>query len=258
MGVKIAITESDAVERVASTSTLPSILSTLSIRLAEPIPSLQYLLELLVPALALLQLLSDRPDLISTHSPPDNVSFDERAREVETFTKRQMAFVQKIVLEKIWIDWALELEKEEIGLSDIVLGRWLAPLPTQQVDEGKRVGRRWDCEVAISAYSVLGHALSRKSTKSGNDGTTLHQMTLELAGRSLKSLVQHYNVDVLFQYLIAPDAEGRQSAIAADRWDRVLRDLFAVPAKVANAYGMQAEKMGSRIGSDVPDSLVWA
>ena len=258
MGGEIVISESEAIERIASTSTLSPILSTLSVRLAEPIPSVQYLLELLVPALALLQLLSDRPDLISTQSPPDDVPHDERKREVETFTKRQLAFVQKIVLEKIWIDWALELEKEEIGMSEVVLGRWLAPLSVQEGGGRQGGGRRWDCEVAISAYSVLGHALSRKSTKSGNDGTTLHPMTLELAGRSLQSLVRHYNVDTLFQCLISPNTDERENAIAADRWERVLRDLFAVPTKVANAYGMQAEKLGTRIGIDIPDTLVWA
>ena len=250
--MEIATSTSGGTERIASSSTLPSTLSSLSIRLAEPIPSLQYLLELLVPALAMLGLLSDRPDLISTHSPPDDVSLNERTKELEVFTKRQLAFVQKIVLEKIWIDWALEFEKDEAGLSDIVLGRWLAPLSSEEGTENEDEMRRWRCEVAMSAYSVIGLSLSTKS------GATLHPMTLELAGRSLQLLVDHYNVDAIFQHLIVPNAEEREIVIAADRWERALRDLFAVPTKVANAYGLQAEKTGARIGVDIPDSLVWA
>lgn len=190
--------------------------------LSTPISSLPALLALLTPPLAALSLLHDRPDLVALH-PSSSPPIDPRA-----FRKRQLGLVQKLLVEKIWPDWEHALEEEEEGLVDIVFRRWYVP-PLA----GTRGQQELAVEVALSAYAVLTSLLSRRTTP-------LHTSVLTIISSLLADLSTSYSLAPLYLALFpvtSTPRDSREESKAVARWESMLKDIFAVPAKVANAFG---------------------
>lgn len=190
--------------------------------LSTPISSLPTLLALLTPPLAALSLLPDRPDLVALH-PSSSPSIDRRA-----FLKRQLGLVQKVLVETIWPDWEHALEGEEEGLVDVVLRRWFVP-PTATTPEQQELA----VEVALSSYAVITSVLSRRTTP-------LLTSVLTIISSLIADLSTSYNLAPLYLALfptITAAINPREQSKAVARWDATLKDVFAVPAKVANAWG---------------------
>jgi hypothetical protein len=235
--------------------------SNLAELLAAPLESTQQIIDLLTPYLHMLHLIeretnSDHHLLLETTpisaglaSTKDtgeigNYSTDGMAHENvrrSGFMKRQLSFVQKIIIEKVWNDWADELEKVELGLSWVILGAFILPPKGVAEDEIMRIRT----EVAISSYSVL-LASSRTATD------------LEYITNSLERLSRSYCIREAFLALFHKKIiDERSKIMLMNRWELTLQMMISVPLKLANAYGRTGgPNAGSRTLDNVPLGLL--
>lgn len=215
---------------------------TLSTALSAPLSSVTHLLSLLVPPLAVLGQLADRSDLVRSYTSAPVPSGDELQLSRTTFLKRQLGLVQHAVAQTLWLDWSQELEREELGLAQVVLGRWLVPIPF----EGDSATAT---ELAKSSYGILLAALSRRESA---------PKLIDLVVDFLERLARTYNVKQLYLHIYGSAlGDERERTFASGRWETALKNLVSVPARVANACGDAAIKTQTRVGVNIPDGLVW-
>ncbi|GAA5892867.1 Tel2p [Sporobolomyces salmoneus] len=230
----------------------PSISSgpSLSSRLSEPIESTAQLLELLVPPLIALDLVFDLPSsFLSRFRSPESI-------DPNKFVKRQLGFVQKILVEKVWPDWEKTVEAEEGTQGSLVFERWFIPPPVSTLTS--TIGAK----VAISSYAVLSSMLSTKTA------STLQPRSLEIISDLLVKLQSAFNFSDVYNATLGQatrakiveaensDEEDEQIDPASlSAWEQSIRDLLGIPVRVANAWGSISEKRGTRIGASVPVEL---
>lgn len=235
-------------------ATDPSLRSTTNLAelLSGSLGSTGQILSLVVPFLHLMHLIDDRPDLIATYATQED---QDRVRRA-AFMKRQLGFVQKVIIEKVWHDWEKEMDKEEMGLSQVVLTRFIVPptLSDREEDSAAETeSRQIRTDIALSSYSILLSLLSRRSTSS-----PLHPSTLQFISKSLEQLSASYGVkEVFIGIFFSSNGQEREKSlvIQLNRWETALKLLTSVPAKVANAFGAMSATMGSL--NQIPDALNW-
>ncbi|GAA5900638.1 hypothetical protein JCM6882_000928 [Rhodosporidiobolus microsporus] len=234
--------------------------SSLAARLAEPLASTSQLLDLLVPPLHALSLLPDQPSLVQRHA--SSSAPIEPAR----FVKRQLGFVQKVLIERVWPDWEAALEAEEGKAALAVFERWFVPPPCP-APAFSSTSLDFGAEVALSAYSVLSSILSSKST------VDLRPRSLEIASQLLVSLSRSFSVQEMYLATVGrpttpasnavsdeddSDDEGGADPASLARWEEAMRNVVSIPTRVANAWGAMQEKQklpNARPGVGVPPEL---
>lgn len=242
----------------------------LATQLGEPLLSVQHLIELVAPVLRLLDLCKDRPDLINCEAKADDeAGYEDTIRQRDGFLKRQIGFVQKVIVEKVWIDWESELERTEVGLSEIILGRLIVPpVYDDHYDldgydmEGSTspYDRRqiWT-EIASSSYAVLLDLISRRSNPTA---PALHPSALLFITKSLDRLSRSFTLREEYfgtfgTFCAATtNADARSNVLSLNQWETRIKRLMSVPTKVANACGVAATARGDgRVAMDVPFAL---
>ncbi|GAA5985434.1 hypothetical protein JCM11641_000156 [Rhodosporidiobolus odoratus] len=219
--------------------------SSLSARLAEPLSSVPQLLDLLVPPLQALSLLPDLPALSSCSS---TASADI---DSSRFVKRQLGFVQKVLVERVWPDWEGPLEADEGAEGIKVLERWFIPPlkagSLNRSDDASSAASAAAAEVALSAYAVLSSLLSAKSAAG------LRPRSLEIASQLLIRLSTDFGVEQVYLATLGSPAKAALTSSGSDdedsadpaflaRWDDTLKELLRLPTRVANAWGALHEK----------------
>ncbi|GAA5839496.1 hypothetical protein JCM11251_002741 [Rhodosporidiobolus azoricus] len=234
--------------------------SSLSARLAEPLASTSQLLDLLVPPLQALSLLPDYPQLVQRHG--SSSSPIDPAR----FIKRQLGFVQKILIERVWPDWETALEAEEGKPALVVFERWFIPPPTVSACSTS-TAQGFGAEVALSAYSVLSSLLSSKSS------ATFGHRALEMASQIIVHLSRSFNVEQVYMTTLSKSTPVSTSGMISEddsdeddgadpaslaRWDEALKVMLGIPTRVANAWGVMQERQKlptARPGAGIPPEL---
>jgi hypothetical protein len=238
--------------------------SNLAELLAAPLESTQQIIDLLTPYLHLLHLIerqtnSDHHLLLETTPISAGLASTKDTGEIGNystdgiaptnvrrsgFMKRQLSFVQKIIIEKVWNDWADELEKVELGLSWVILGAFIVP-PKGVAEAIPEEIMRIRTEVAISSYSVL-LASSRTATD------------LEYITNCLECLSSSYCIHEAFLALFHNKIiDERSKIMLMNRWELTLQMMISVPLKLANAYGRTGgPNAGSRTLDNVPLGLL--
>jgi telomere length regulation protein len=221
----------------------------LSTLLSSPLSSTTQLLAFLVPPLARLGLVADQPQLVAEYPSPDldiNVN-----KDTTRFLKRQLALVQKVLVERVWPDWEAALEAEEGQLGELVLERWFVP---------PSLDNPIHAEVAFSSYAVLSSLLSPRTKP------PLQPRSVEIVLSLLVKLSSTFGLEQAYLAIFGRSSTGRRledagaDAQDAERWERVLKDLVSVPTKVANAWGSLTEAKAipqGRVGDGIPAELEW-
>lgn len=229
--------------------------------LSAPLSSTDQLLRLLVPILALAGQLEDRNDLILAYS-TNLEAVGGGTKTLSSFYKRSLGFLQKLILEKLWLDWFRVLEAEEVGLGEIILGRFI--LPISMAERGDAV------EIAISSFTVLGVLLSNKGGEAAKNPELLSLMS-----EKAMKLVEAYSIKEIFLHLFSPTSNGVTAApknelngtqitredqmlngIREERWESIVRNLATLPTRLANCIGIfNEDKVKGRM--DIPASLIW-
>ncbi|KAJ8294457.1 DNA replication checkpoint protein tel2 [Rhodotorula toruloides] len=238
---------------VAATPDTPSS-SSLSARLAEPLSSTDELLDLLLPPLQSLSLLSDRPSLAQR---PARLPFTFQA---ERFARRPLGLVQKVLVEKVWPEWEGALVAEEGAAGLVVFERFFVPPPTAFASTSSDASSN-GAAVAISAYSVLSSVLSSKTV------SALPPRSVEIALDLLAKLSSTFNIEELYLTTVGssgsgknvdtaePEEEGSFADPAAiSRWETTQRVLLGVPTRAANAWGVMQGK-GKKVAREFPQEL---
>ncbi|BGO98415.1 telomere binding protein [Rhodotorula toruloides] len=238
---------------VAATPDTPSG-SSLSARLAEPLASTDELLDLLLPPLQSLSLLSDQPSLAQRHA---RSPFPFRA---ERFARRQLGLVQKVLVEKVWPEWEGALEAEEGAAGLVIFERFFVPPPTAFASTSSDASSN-GATVAISAYNVLSSVLSSKTV------STLPPRSVELALDLLAKLSSAFNVEELYMATVGSsaleknvdgaepeDEDSFADPAAVARWETTQRVLLGVPTRAANARGVMQGK-GKKVMREFPQEL---
>jgi telomere length regulation protein len=201
--------------------------------LAGPLTSTDQLLSLVVPPLARLDLIHDQPELLERFPAPAAEGSDDASK----FLKRQLGLVQKALVERVWPDWEAAVAAEEgDAVAKVVFERWFVPASFEDPRHA---------EVALSAYAVLSSLLSSRATP------PLQRRSLELVLSLLARLASAFSLDEIYVAILGQLTEknGRSSAPqAAERWERVVKDLLSLPTKVANAWGTLADRAGVPMG----------
>ncbi|GAA5880743.1 hypothetical protein JCM16303_004335 [Sporobolomyces ruberrimus] len=226
----------------------------LSSRLLEPLSSTVQLLDLLVPPLLALDLLPDvSPAFLSRYRLPTTLSIDP-----SRFLKRQLGLVQKVLVEKVWPDWEKAVEAEEGTDGLLVFERWFVPPSTSSTSSTIAA------EVAQSSYAILSAVLSGKSAP------TLQTRSLEIVSSLLIKLNTSFNLSELYLSSLgtsppssvtvtedsdSEDEEDRIDPASLAMWEQSIKDLMGIPVRVANAWGLQSEKKGTRVGERIPAEL---
>lgn len=215
---------------LATSSSLPT-------RLAEPLASTSQLLDLLVPPLSALDALPDHRDLASRHGEADG------SIDASRFVKRQLGLVQKVLVERVWPDWEGALEADEGRAALAVFERFFLPASTIA---SSNAATNLANDIALSAYAVLSSLLSVKSA------ATLRPRSLEIIASLLVRLSAAFSVRQLYRATFcaadpassgaAVDDEDEVDPASLSRWEHGLKDLLAVPTRVANAWGSSKEK----------------
>ncbi|ORY83468.1 telomere length regulation protein-domain-containing protein [Leucosporidium creatinivorum] len=218
----------------------------LSTLLAEPLTSTNQLLSLIAPPLARLDLLQDQPELLERFPGPAAEGSDDASK----FLKRQLGLVQKALVERVWPDWEAAVAAEEGDeVAKVVFERWFMPASFEDPKHA---------EVALSAYAVLSSLLSSRATP------PLQRRSLELAFALLARLASAFSLKEAYVAILGQSKEknGRSNdSQAAERWERVVKDLLSLPTKVANAWGALADRAGvpmDRPSEGIPEELDWS
>ena len=122
------------------------------------------------------------------------------------------------------------------------------PSPTTSTPKLVHVG------VALSAYSVLNSLLSPRLT------APLPSRSLEIISDLLVKLSSRFGLEQAYLGVFGAGGgkeDGRQDM---EPWERTVKELVAVPTKVANAWGARAAAQAvpqGRVGEGVPRELEW-
>lgn len=213
--------------------------------LAEPLTSTNQLFSLIVPPLARLDLLHDQPELLERFPSPAAEGSDDAPK----FFKRQLGLVQKALVERVWPDWEAAVAAEEGDeAAKVILERWFVPASFEDPRHA---------EVALSAYAVLSSLLSSRATP------PLQRRSLELVFSLLARLASAFSLKEAYVAILGQPEEKNgltNDSQAAERWERVVKDLLSLPTKVANAWGALADRAGVSMGNPsdgIPVELDW-
>ncbi|SCV73705.1 BQ2448_6135 [Microbotryum intermedium] len=217
--------------------------------LASNLNSANQLLHLLVPPLVQLgalpleltsSLLAPTASSPSSSSSPSPATF----KDPHKFIKRQLALVQKVLLERTWPDWehALSIELEDSGLTARLFSSWFVP------DLDKESSSFSD-QIALSALQVLCSCLSTKRAQSVQ--RPLSPRSIELVVDLLSEWVDKFSLERVYRIIFAED---EMIQIREDRWERILKYWFGMPVLVANRMGELSAGKGA-VGQNVPPSL---
>lgn len=230
-------------------------MTTLSTQLSATLLSTSQLLDLLIPTLDTLNLLQDCQDLTNSHA---SSSLLQTPPELEisrrTFLKRQLGLVQKVLVETVWPDWeeALKAEDESGGIVEVVFERWFIPIFREEESTENTI--LWT-DIAISAYATLTSLLSQKAT--------LRPQSLSIITELLRKLSQQYSLDKIYLGIFSlsggEQEDERALAKVTLRWELILKDLYSLPTRVANAWGRLAEAQPSKynLREVIPGELQW-
>ncbi|SCZ88551.1 BZ3501_MvSof-1269-A2-R1_Chr10-2g02583 [Microbotryum saponariae] len=218
-------------------------------RLAGPITSTDQLLELLVPPLVRLGALPQElvSSLLSSSSSSSSVAAPPQ--DPAKFIKRQLALVQRVILERIWPDWehalSTELQGSPISARQL-LSSWFIPDPNLANTDASSLSN----EIALSALQVLCSCLS--THKSSPPQSPLHPRSIHLVVRILSEWVTQFSLERTYRIIFA--GEGVSMQVREDRWERILKTLMGMPILVANRMGELT--VGKRtLGQNVPQNL---
>ncbi|GJN89867.1 hypothetical protein Rhopal_002856-T1 [Rhodotorula paludigena] len=182
--------------------------------------SVMELLDLLVPPLSALDALPDHRDLASRHGEADG------SIDASRFVKRQLGLVQKVLVERVWPDWEGALEADEGRAALAVFERFFLPASTIA---SSNAATNLANDVALSAYAVLSSLLSVKSAATLRPRVRqLYRATFCAADPASSGA--------------AVDDEDEVDPASLSRWEHGLKDVLAVPTRVANAWGSSKEK----------------
>ncbi|BGP31065.1 telomere binding protein [Rhodotorula toruloides] len=216
--------------------------SSLSARLAGPLSSTDELLDLLLPPLQSLSLLSDQPSLAERYARPPFPVQSER------FVRRQLGLVQKVLVEKVWPEWEGALEAEEGAASLVLFERFFVPPPAAFASTSSDASSN-GATVAISAYNVLSSVLSSETV------STLPPRSVDVALDLFAKLSSAFNIEELYMATVGSSEAGKQidgaetededsfaDPAAVARWETTQRVLLSVPTRAANAWGVMQGK----------------
>lgn len=229
----------------------PALQPSLSTILSSPHASVDALLSLIVPPLDTLGLLPDRQNLVVKYSSPSTSDVEDASAARQALLRRQLGMVQLALVEKVWPDWGQTLSSsEEQDLVDIVLERWF--IPPRSTDSGVRG------PIIRSSYAVLSSLLSRRKEKE------LHQTVLDLVTSLLVKLSTEYSLeDVYLSIFTVAQPDSREEGKAVAHWEGALKDVLAIPVKVANVWGARGrirdvpvELLDSYVVPSTAESLV--
>ena len=200
-----------------------------AVQLRGTLSSVDELLSLLSPVLGAFSLLDDRADLSASAS-------SDALPSSATLLKRQLGLIQATLVTHVWLTWSPALDA---ALPAIVFRRLF--IPPQHSPFAR--------QIALEAYSTLLVLLS--TSAKGQDkarGPLSHAPTLQLVAQLLADLATEYPLNELAKGVFR-DAKGEEEL---QRWTLLLRDLAAIPAKVANAAGLFLP-----LRPDIPHELIW-
>lgn len=219
----------------------------LATTLSQPLTSTTQLFSLLIPPLVQLNLLSDQPHLTSLIPPSPSTS--TTTFDPPRFLKRQLALVQKVLIEKVWPDWETTLEAEEGTTALLVFERWFVPPPPSKDNDSNS---KYAGDVAISSYAILSSLLSIKRTTT----SSIQPRSLEIITSLLVKLSQQFNLEQVYLAVHSKPSEKNCNGNEDMTWEATWKDLRNVPTRVANAWGaLEDGKVQGRIGDGVPLEL---
>jgi len=165
------------------------------------------------------------------------------------------------LIEKVWPDWEKAVEAEEGTEGSLIFERWFIPPSTSS--SNSKVTEK----VALSSYSVLTSMLSAKSA------SNLQLRSLEIISSLLVKLNAVFNLSELYVTTLGDALKSKAPVIqdsdsdeeeeederidptSSAEWEQSLKDIVGVPVRIANAYGIVAEKRGLRAGTNLPIEL---
>lgn len=217
-------------------------------RLTGPLSSADEVQSLLLPILAVLEL---APGLASGSGSGSSLSSSSSpSPSPAQLLKRQLSLIQSAVITHVYLTWSPLLPPN-------LLRALFVPPPSSPY-----AGR-----VAALSYTTLVGLLTRSKrppgagtgtgTGTGTGGSPLvHVATLELVVDLLADLVRGFGVAELYPAVFGT---GTGTGPVEDEvWSGLLRDVVAVPAKVANAAGgLLPSPSPSRCRCEVRDELEW-
>ncbi|UZJ55453.1 hypothetical protein CBS101457_004773 [Exobasidium rhododendri] len=195
-------------------------------KLQSPIPSEDELWNLVLAPLDLLQIVpSNLPLRLRKHAVwPASSEGDQRTaqRNIVWITD-----IQKILLEKVFIDWNDVLQAE--GVLHMLLQQWFTP------DASPQAGSIYIATLSTISTTLskaqAGQRLISKPIQGSDPGLGLSAGTASIA-TILRIFIANFSLGAVLQNLELYQSEGRRDVI----WKDVLRDLISLPDRVANAY----------------------
>ncbi|KAK4051669.1 telomere binding protein [Microbotryomycetes sp. JL221] len=228
------------------------------------VDSLDTLRNLLYTPLYRLGLLSDQPKSLL-----DSYGIAEHGKgplDSNKFFKRQLALVQRVIVERVWPDWSTALDDHDKSL----LTRWFCPPSEIANSEDDVVGH-----VAISAWSVLATTLStsdklqrsNQTLEGGHDHKRrLTRESVELSFNMLMTLSNRFSLNgaysTIFRAPLADSGKGKgkttDTIIEYEQWQQFVKTMVSIPTRAANAWGVLQEASGLTGGNlmrDMPKEL---
>lgn len=178
-------------------------------KLQSPITEFQNLLCLLSAPLHTLGLLPPR-----YHQLPSGTSSVQKSSSLNFVPRKHLPQIQRVLL-------------------TIILPTWY---PILQENDALQLVEQYFCPDAIYNTRPISGEIALLAYASLVSSTSLTKQALDL----LQKLVVQYPVDRLFHAVF--DGENDNTVRRSVRWEDCVRDLCAIPAKVANVFGGQVPK----------------